>query len=551
MEIGLDNTLPTYAGGLGIVAGDTIYSAADQGISMAAVTLLYRKGHFRQTLEADGTQREEPVTWPIENYLKECGPRAQVEIAGRKVTVRAWEYQVKGHGGFVVPVYFLDTDLPENSDVDRGLTDVLYGGDERYRISQEVILGIGGVRVLRAMGYDSIERFHMNEGHAAFLVLELLQERLQATNRTQLQDEDLEAVRKSCVFTTHTPVAAGHDQFPLALAHDVLSRCPLLGREDLCSHEGKCNMTYLALRFSRYVNGVAKKHAEVTRNLFTEYPIDSITNGVHAVRWTSEPFQAVYDRYIPGWRQDHSLLRYAIRLPRRELIDAHEKAKLALLGYVEKCTGSVLKPDVLTLGFGRRATAYKRMNLLFQDMERLRAIAKAETPIQVVFSGKAHPMDGEGKALIRQIHQAKAELNGAIPIVYLPEYNMELGKLLTSGVDIWLNTPQPPLEASGTSGMKAALNGVPSLSILDGWWVEGCIEGVTGWAIGSSSRNYEPTVSNDSRSLYVKLEKKILPLFYENKEHFTDIMAQCIALNGSFFHSQRMIEQYVVKAYYK
>jgi starch phosphorylase len=554
MEIAIEPGMPTYSGGLGVLAGDTIFSAADHKLPMVAVSLLHRKGYFHQRLKPDGTQVEEPVAWQVDDFLTEHPERVAVDIEGRTVAIRCWEYGVTGRGGHNVPVYFLDTDLPENGDWDRTLTHYLYGGDSHYRLCQEVVLGVGGVRMLRALGHRNVQRFHMNEGHASLLTLELLDERLRRTGRWVAGPEDVEEVREQCVFTTHTPVAAGHDKFPMDLAKRVLGKHGAFDQRDVFSSDNVLNMTYVALSLSHYVNGVAKRHGEVSRDMFAGYHIDSITNGVHAGRWTSEPFQTLFDRYIPGWREDNFSLRYALNVPRHEVWTAHREAKKALLEYVNHETNAGMDLDYLTLGFARRAATYKRADLLFTDPERLRRMAEEIGPIQVIYAGKAHPRDQEGKQLIKRIIQASQAMESPVRITYLENYDMQLGKLLTAGCDVWLNTPRPPLEASGTSGMKAALNGVPSLSILDGWWIEGCIEGVTGWAIGEEGEEAASEAadrSKDADSLYEKLEQAVLPAYYERQEAFIDIMRHAIALNGSFFNTQRMIQQYVLNAYFR
>jgi starch phosphorylase len=575
MEIGLDAEMPTYSGGLGILAGDTIRAAADFRVPMVAMTLLHRKGYFYQRLDPSGWQTEQPAEWVVDDFVKEMPQRTCVAIEGRSVHLRAWKFDVEGIGGSKVPVYFLDADLPENSDWDRRLTDHLYGGDRHYRLCQEVILGIGGVRMLRALGYDQIERFHMNEGHAALLSVRLLEEEAEKAGRDQVSRADIESVRKKCIFTTHTPVPAGHDQFPLDLVTRVLGSkrgfidmkdmfCvdlveQVLGRR-MAFFEGKAvfkgennlNMTFLALNLSHYVNGVAKKHGEVSRTMFGEHVIDSITNGVHAATWTSEPFRSLYDRHIAGWRQDNFSLRYALGIPKEEIWNAHMQAKKTLLRYVNHETNAGLDECFLTIGFARRAAAYKRGDLLFSDIDRLRAIASKAGKIQVIYAGKAHPQDQAGKELIKRIFQARDQLAADIKVVYLENYDMDLGKLITAGVDLWLNTPVPPLEASGTSGMKAALNGVPSLSVLDGWWIEGHIEGVTGWSIGENGRgeNVAQDRSGDAGSLYDKLDRVVIPSFYNERERFIEVMRHAIALNGSFFNTHRMIQQYVLNAYF-
>lgn len=553
MEIGIDERIRTYSGGLGVLAGDTIRSAADLKVPMVAVTLLYRKGYFRQKLDPDGWQREEPDFWNFEELLEEELPRVQVTIEGRTVHLRAWRYDVKGISGYLVPIYFLDADLPENSEWDRKLTHTLYGGDDHYRICQEVILGIGGVRMLRALGYKNIKTFHMNEGHSALLVLELLDEVAKKAGREYVTKQDVEIVRNCCVFTTHTPVPVGHDKFSLELARKVIgNRDDFFALEGVIYEENILNMTYLALNFSRYINGVARKHSEVSKLMFAGYQINAITNGVHAATWVSPPFQELFDHYIPMWRQDNFSLRYALSIPREKLWEAHMKCKRKLISLINQKTGVGMDENILTLGFARRATLYKRPDLIFNDLERLRRISNEVGNFQIIYAGKAHPRDYEGKKLIQRIFQAKEKLYPDVKVAYLENYDITLAALITSGVDVWLNTPEPPMEASGTSGMKAALNGVPSLSVLDGWWIEGCIEGLTGWSIGEPAHGNEEKRdhSKDAYSLYDKLEHTVIPLFYHDRDRFLNMMAYCIALNGSFFNTQRMIQEYIINAYF-
>jgi len=520
-------------------------------VPMVAVTLLHRRGYFYQRIDAQGWQTEEPVAWVPEDFLMELPGRATVQIEGRPVQIRAWVYEVTGASGFLVLVYFLDTDLPENSEWDRSLTGTLYGGDARYRFCQEVVLGIGGVRMLRALGYRNIARYHMNEGHASLLGLELLDEEARKAGRETFNLNDVEAVKRKCVFTTHTPVPAGHDKFPLDLVASVLGRHEVEEMEEIFCCDKMMNLTYLALNLSHYVNGVAKKHGEVSRQMFAHYTIDAITNGVHGATWASDAFAALFDRHIPGWRQDNFSLRYALSIPKEQIWQAHHTAKRELLRYVNRETNAGMDGDVFTLGFARRITAYKRPDLLFADVERLKRIAAKAGRIQVVYAGKAHPNDAEGREIIHRIFAFGRSVGREIPMAFLEHYDMEIARFMAAGVDVWLNTPQPPMEASGTSGMKAALNGVPSLSVLDGWWIEGCIEGVTGWAIDGIRIDESGSRADDAASLYDKLERIILPLYYEEPDRYLDVMRHCIALNGSFFNTHRMIEQYVLKAYFE
>ena len=563
MEIGLTEAMPTYAGGLGILAGDTVRSAADLGIPMIVVTLLHRKGYFRQKLDASGWQSEEDMVWPVADLLQEMQPRCSIEIEGRPVQVRAWRYEVKGATGSIVPVYFLDTDIEENAGQDRSITDHLYGGDQHQRLCQEVVLGIGGVRMLRALGYAEIKRFHMNEGHAALLIVELAYAYSQqawdlAYDKIQhkVKPEIVQLVKPKCIFTTHTSVPAGHDKFPLNLIHQVITgyHGAFSEVEPYFTPDGELNMTYLALENSYYINGVAKSHGKVTQQMFLKYEIDSITNGVHVATWASPQMANIFDERIPGWREDNASLRYALNIPKRDIAKAHRGAKETLLAMVNGRTNAGFELDVFTVGFARRAAVYKRAELFFWDTERLVEIAARVGPFQIIYAGKAHPRDTEGKEVIRRIHEVKEKLKGKIKLVYLEDYGMEMAKLITAGVDLWLNTPMPPLEASGTSGMKAAINGVPSFSIMDGWWMEGCIEGVTGWAIGGINNHGQEkrdTRSEDAEALYNKFEMVILPMFCNEQDRYTEVMRHSIALNASFFNTERMLTQYISKAYFK
>src|SRR5881409_2740956 len=570
MEIALENAMPSYSGGLGVLAGDTIRAAADLRLPMVAVSLLYRKGYFTQRLAEDGSQTEEPVEWRVEDFLTEEPARASVSIETRRVELRCWRYSAKGVRGFEVPIYFLDADLPSNTEADRNLTGSLYGGDSYYRLCQEVILGIGGVRILHALGYNDLTRYHMNEGHAALLTLQLLDEEATKAGRKSIRSEDIEKVRSKCVFTTHTPLPAGHDRFPMeyftrvfpgqtgfldlkdASSADLMKRVlqaeqNFLDLQEAARRGASLNMTQLALSLSTYVNGVAKQHGETSRQMFPEVPIEAITNSVHAGSWTSAPFQQLFDPYIPSWREDNYSLRSALGLPAEEVWAAHLIAKHELLEVVRTKTGLKFDPEIFTIGFARRATGYKRADLILSDLDRLRQIAKDAGQFQIIFAGKAHPNDAGGKDIIGRIYKAKKALRKKVPIVFLDDYNLELGGKMTSGVDLWLNTPQFPLEASGTSGMKAALNGVPSLSILDGWWVEGHIEGVTGWAIGPLRHSGDEALNNheDAESLYDKLEHVILPMYYNEQHKYLSVMQHAIAINGSFFNTQRMVQQYI------
>jgi glycogen phosphorylase len=550
MEICLEQAIPTYSGGLGVLAGDTLRSAADMQLPVYGVTLLHRKGYFDQKLDGDGAQSEAPVAWNPEEELELLPQRTVVSIEGRDVHVRAWRYAIVGATDHVVPVLLLDTSLPENSEWDRTLTDYLYGGDEHYRLCQEVVLGIGGAQILESVVADGVVHYHLNEGHSALLTLRLLERHLAGRPIFELNENDIDAVEQQCIFTTHTPVPAGHDKFGMDLVRQVLGdeRAQLLERTDGVD-DGVLNMTHLALAHSRFVNGVAMRHRDISQGMFPSSPINSITNGVHAVTWTAPAFQELFDRRIPEWRRDNLYLRYAIGIPLQEIRDAHLECKAELLREVENRAGVALDPRAFTIGFARRATPYKRADLIFSDPARLLELVRTCGPVQIIFGGKAHPRDHGGKELIKRIHEASRELADGLKVVYLENYEMALAQQLVAGVDLWLNNPMKPLEASGTSGMKAALNGVPSLSVLDGWWIEGHLEGVTGWSIGGS---IEPDLdaTHDANDLYVKLERAIVPLFHGLPLAYAEVMRSAISINGSFFNTERMLGQYVRNAYW-
>ncbi|MBF0590983.1 MAG: alpha-glucan family phosphorylase [Nitrospirae bacterium] len=557
MEIGLKDDIPTYSGGLGILAGDTIKSAADLNLPVVAVTIMHRKGYFTQDFDESGYQIALPVTWDPATYMTLAPEKVSVRIEGRTVYVQAWVYFIQSLRGGAVPVLYLDTDMPENSAEDRELTHCLYGGDSLYRMKQEVILGIGGVRMLREFGF-TIKKYHMNEGHASFLTLELLHK--YKKDIESVWDEslvwDFDSVKELCVFTTHTPVEAGHDRFTYELYNKVIGDYfPekvirwLAGEKDL-------NMTMLALNLSNYVNGVAKKHGEVSQNMFPGYRINAITNGVHSYTWTVEYFKRLYDKYLPGWANEPETFVRVGLIPKEEIWNAHMEAKRALIDYVNSTTGIGMDYNTLTLGFARRFATYKRANLLFSDVERLIKIARGK--VQFIFAGKAHPRDEAGKKLIQTIFNYSRELRDKIKIVFVKNYRMDIALMLTSGVDVWLNNPLRPLEASGTSGMKCTHNGVPNFSVLDGWWIEGHIEGVTGWSIGPAATEVSSDVSLDGgmnaidvEDLYNKLENVIIPTFYNNRQQWLNIMADTIAKNAYYFNTHRMMRRYVTEAYIK
>lgn len=546
MEIALAPSLPTYSGGLGMLAGDTLRSAADTGAPMVAVSLCHRRGYFRQHLDANGQQTESDVSWTPETMLPEAGESVTIEMQSRQITVRAWRFDVVGVAGHIIPVFLLDTDVEGNDPYDRRLTDHLYGGDTYYRLCQETVLGLAGSRLLHKMGCLPAV-YHMNEGHAALLALGLLEDRLeQGKTLASATEADRLAVAAQCVFTTHTPVPAGHDQFGLDQMYAVLGQERSQAIERFGGlHNNLLNMTYVALRFSRWVNGVAMQHGKVSKAMFPDYTVESVTNGVHAATWIAAPLQALFDQEMPRWRHDNQYFRSVYGLQPARIANAHRSGKRKLVEVVQTRTGAAFNESVLTLGFARRVATYKRASLLLDDPKRLARIAKKIGGLQIVFAGKAHPADTAGKGLIQEVFEIAGKISsGSLRIVYLENYDWELGAILTQGVDVWVNTPRRPYEASGTSGMKAALNGVPSLSVLDGWWIEGCAEDVTGWAIDDGD-----TDSAEAASLYEKLEHRIAPLF-ARPNAWARMQQHCIAMNGSFFNTDRMLGQYFANAYF-
>ncbi len=540
MEIGLNDEIPTYSGGLGVLAGDTIRSSADLRIPLVAVSLVSRKGYLRQEITKDGRQVEHEVEWDPSRFMSELPFRVELEIEGRKVAVKSWLYDHFSPTGGLVSILFLDTNVEGNAPDDRLITDWLYGGDERYRLKQEAVLGIGGARMLAASGFK-VRKYHMNEGHSSLLTLELL--------RTNGMTP--ESVRDFCIFTTHTPIEAGHDKFPYDVVEQVLG--PIIP-SDLLKRLGgseKLNMTQLALNLSKYVNGVANRHKYLSMRLFPGHHISAITNGVHSYTWTCESFRRLYDRYLPGWANEPALLVRVDCIPDEEIWEAHLEAKEALLDFVWQKTGISLDREALTLGFARRSTGYKRPNLLFSDLERLQK-ANQMGRIQAIFAGKAHPKDWSGKQLIQELHAHMDRLKDSIKIVYLEDYSMQMAAKLTSGTDVWLNTPLPPFEASGTSGMKAAHNGVINFSVLDGWWVEGWIEGVTGWSIGPSPDDDLPADLRRVRELddlYNKLSYIVGPTFYGRRNEWIEMMKDSIGKIAYYFNSHRMMSRYATEAY--
>ena len=533
-EIGISSNLPTYSGGLGVLAGDHIKSAADLKINMVAISLLYKEGYFKQIIDQEGKQREVYPKFVPEPILSELSHIFSINLNGKEIFIKACVYNHQSINGFTVPIYFLDTDISENDDETRGITLRLYSGDNRHRILQESILGYGGMKLLEILNQTNIEKYHMNEGHCSFIVLDLLKK----------YKGDIEKVRSKCHFTTHTPVPAGHDQFEYKLVKEILGN---LISDDISlpsMNHNKFHMTELGLQFSKTANGVSKLHGDVAQKQFPWRDIGYVTNGVHHYTWVSNSFAALFDEFFPNWQYEPESLKNIDKVDSNALWDAHFKAKTELLHFANSQLSKALDPNILTIGFARRAATYKRAQLIFKEPEKLIDLGAGK--IQLVFSGKAHPNDKEGKELISGIIQNAKDFEGKIKIIYLENYNMWLGKLITSGVDVWLNTPLRPNEASGTSGMKSALNGIPNLSILDGWWDEGCNDKVNGWSIGSSENVDD---DRDVSSLYETLKLDVIPTFYDDRERWISIMRNSIK-TGVDFTSQRMLKDYQ-KLYYR
>jgi starch phosphorylase len=545
MEIALRPEIRTYSGGLGVLAGDTARSCADLDLPVVFVTLASREGYLRQEIDAEGRQVDHADPWDPADWATPLGAMVAVTIEGRPVWIRPWLYVLTCPIGQAVPVLLLDTRLEQNAPEDRAITDRLDGGENAWRLKQEIVLGIGGEMLLQALGFE-IETYHLNEGHAALLTAALLRRHPRTTHLStgDVLHYDDDRVREVCVFTTHTPIEAGHDHFSYDLVERQLDGLIPIGQLRLLAGEDRLNMTRLALNLSGFVNGVAIRHAETTRSMFPGYTIRAVTNGVHVPTWTHPAFARLFQRLVPAWGHDPEQLAVADALPDAEVWEAHSEAKAGLIAEIRARSGVEMRPDLPLVAFARWMTGYKRADLIFADLERLRAIQR-KRPFQLVMAGKAHPRDDNGKALIRRIHENMRALQGSMPIAFLPGYDMALAKTMVAGADIWLNTPLPPMEASGTSGMKAAMNGVLNLSVLDGWWIEAWIEGVTGWAVGGDDRRHE----DDAQDLYDKLERVVLPLWHDDRDRWIWMMKQSISKIAPRFSSQRMMRRYASEAY--
>jgi starch phosphorylase len=597
-EFGVHTSLPLYSGGLGILAGDHLKSASDLGLPLVAVGLLYRYGYFRQRLRNDGWQEEQyretfPNDLPIHLIKNDDGTplRIEVLIRQRNVLAQVWRADVGR-----VALYLLDTNIPENAETDRWVTGHLYGGDRETRIVQEMLLGIGGVRLLRKLGV-SAHVFHLNEGHSAFLTLELAREIVQAEQ--QPFSAAIERVKQQCVFTTHTPVAAGNDEFDVALVTRAFGPAYFkelgltedevlgLGRVDPANKSERYGLTPLAIRMCRSTNGVSRKHGEVSRALWQklfpdktleDVPISYVTNGVHAPTWISAPLRYLVEHHVgEDWDakvRDQKIWTEAIaRIPDEDFWNAHMRLKERLVAFIRhrsmqarilageradyiEAASTMFDPEALTIGFARRVAGYKRWNLLLTDQQRLlRLINDEERPVQFVFAGKAHPQDEGSKLVLQQLAQWKYDPAVRQRAVFLEDYDQEIARQLVQSVDVWMNVPRRPQEASGTSGEKVAINGGLNLSILDGWWLEG-YDGTNGFAIGNGNDGAEVAKIDavDAESLYRTLEVEVVPLYYHREADgipraWIAMMKRAIQTLAPQYNSDRMVEEYARKIY--
>jgi starch phosphorylase len=541
MEIGVDAQLPTCCGGLGVLAGDLIKGAAEIGFPLVGVSLRHHKGYFEQEIEncqqKEVLKRSNPF-----GVLRKRDETVKVQIEGRNVTVGAEEYVIKNGNNNKVPIYFLDTRIDENEAEDKEISETCYWSGkpstyeehQRHRFKQEAILGIGGVRFLEKLGYD-LREYHMNEGHTALATLEI-------ANKNDWNEKE---TKKKFSFTTHTLVPAGHEVFPIGLVERILRNSFPLDRILEYGGQTNClNMTKLAMRLSNYANAVSKKNAEAARSIFPDKTIDYITNAIHLGTWTSGSFKGLFDKHFPGWEENPEKLKDAMKLPDEEVWKAHLENKSILLDLIEDEYGIDLHRNRLTLGWFRRIAEYKRPTLIFADRQRLKQIGSGK--IQILIAGKAHPRDLYGKEAIRKIHDESKIINRDIPTVFVKNYGMEISPTLIAGVDVLLNTPRPPNEASGTSGMKALPNGVINVSSWDGWIDEEFKtgEGVIGWAFGYQHE----TDFQTAQGLYNVLEQKVIPTFYGNREKWIEMKKHSISL-ASYYNTNRMLKEYIERAW--
>lgn len=536
MEFGIDDSIISYSGGLGILAGDTIKSASDMGLDFVGISLLYKNGYFKQIIDENGNQISIEDSWDYAHQLTLIHSNLETTIGSIPTKFNVWQKQIKGIMSHST-LLFLDFDIEGNTPEIRAISNRLYPEDKHINLLQHLAIGYASLDVYKVVKGELPQIVHINESHSAFCTIRMLKEM------------SAEEVKNRLVFTTHTPVDAGHVRYTI---HEIQS---IIGDDialiDTSLRVGnQINLSELALFYAKIANAVSKKHREISQTMFPNNKIEYITNGVHHLTWASTGTSALFDRYISDWRLSPSHLRQALIIPEEEILETHNQNKKALKDFIQKETGVELDTSVFTIGFARRSAFYKRNDMIFSNVERLNRIAQSVGGMQFVFAGKAHPQDRDGQNYIKNIYAISKQCNNLIRVLYIPNYSISLSQLLVSGVDLWLNNPIVPLEASGTSGMKASLNGIPNLSTFDGWWREGAYEDRTGWTIGGGCEG-ELCYPIELEEMYSKLESKILPLYYNDKQKWASIMKQCIALNASYFNSQRMLEEYIIRAYLK
>jgi starch phosphorylase len=541
MEMGVDNRIQTYSGGLGILAADMAYSFADLDLPAVFVTLLYRGGYTLQKFDNETGQQDLENSWDYRTILSPLDEYCSVEIGSKSQKVGAWQYIVSGKRD--IRILFLDTDFPENEQAVRDATDKLYGGNASHRLVQEIVLGVGGYRILASMG-EKVDIYHLNESHAAFAIVDLLKELKSA-----------ELVMNRCVFTTHTPIPAGNDVFPLTQIKETFSGYPWVNWEAE-SIDGTINLSRLASKYCGVTNAVSVKHRYVAEKILDHKTLEYVTNGVYHRRWVHTLLGSFYDDHMPGWKDSPALLARAQVLPPEKFAETHQAVKQQLVEAVGARSRVVgFDVNALTIGLAKRWTAYKRNNLILTDPARLINLGNEKGPVQIVIAGKAHPKDDNAKRMLLDALLATERVNGEtknIRIAMLENYDIDLAKVLVSGCDVWLNNPKRPLEACGTSGMKAAMNGVVNFSVYDGWWLEGGVDGVNGWGIGRKaewSDFSEPRNKEDLDDIYLKLENTILPTYYGNRAKWWEMAKNSVATVGPLFNSYRMVNDYVTKVY--
>jgi glycogen phosphorylase len=533
MEMGLQSNMKLYAGGLGVLAGDTLKEAADQGKEVIGVSLLYHYGYFKQSFDLTNHQQiESSDTWDITKYLQDTETKIKIYLRNSVVAVKIWKYLIKGLNS-TNPVYFLDTNLEENDQEIRQICHNLYTKDEKTRLMQELVLGIGSVLALEALGHK-IDKYHLNESSTCFALTEL-----------EKRFSDQSQLKSKIVFTTHTPVPHGHRIYTKSILEQVISEKDFsIIQNHLETDKISLHTTKYCMRLACFINAVSKKHQQITKKMFPEFKINSITNGIHPDTWITDNSKTIFDGYLAGWRQDASNFRNALNISDEDILEMHHKNKLDLISFIKKSVNISLDPNIFTIGFGRRVDPYKRHDLILGDIIGLQKIVERWGGLQIVFAGKAYPGTGKTESSLGKTIRIAQSNFGNLKIVYLPDYSMDISQKMVSGVDIWLNNPISPMEASGTSGMKAAINGVPNFSTLDGWWTEGCVEGQTGWKIPEFNNQ-----NDEVAKIYNILEEIILPIYKLDTKQWLRICKQAISVNGSYFNSKRLLEEYFLNAY--